>query len=66
MCVSQSTVRCPRLFHYYHEKYKKGPMTPTDVWVHIKTFLPNIGSISDGAQDYEEYYNEPLTKVQEY
>lgn len=66
MCISIRAIRCPQLHHYYQELTKDG-MSGKDAWDHVRTFLPNVGSISNAAEDYvEEDFNEPLRQVQEY
>ena len=54
MCVSVRALRCPQLHHYYHETVKEG-MNGKDAWAHIRTFLPNAGSISNAGEDYPNY-----------
>ena len=51
MCISVRSLRCPELHHYYHMTVNSG-MTGKDAWDHIRTFLPNAGSISNAGEDY--------------
>jgi len=51
LCITIRSLRCPNLHHYYHMTIKDG-MNSKEAWDHIKTFLPNAGSISNAAEDY--------------
>lgn len=51
MCISIRALRCPDLHHYYHETVKDG-RNGKDAWEHIRSFLPNAGSISNAGEDY--------------
>ena len=51
-CISKRYIQCPQLHHYYNKLWSDETMTPTEAWDHIREFLPNVGSVSNGAEDY--------------